>query len=319
MPQLQPLKVSQVIRSGTLLGVILLAVMPHTLRIATVRPLPEPDPDEPLLIAALKARNVSARMVDWHNTDEPWESPIATIVRSTWDYPQSPDEFVTWIDRVEKSGRLANPAEILRRNMHKRYLLALRAEGVPIVETVLVEHSSAINVQSLFDERGWDKIVIKPAISAASWMTLSFTRDQTEHAQEYLETMTLQLKRDALIQPYMHEVLEHGERSLIWIDGQFMHSVRKNARLARQSEHVALAEITDDQLVVAERALQVFARGAPLLYARVDLLQDSHGQQRLMELELLEPSLFLHEHPPALERFADCLARFASSSEKVEK
>lgn len=290
-----------------------MAALPQ-LRIATIRPLPEPDPDEPLLLAALEGREIAARMVSWRDEDEPWEAPIATVLRSTWDYPQAPEAFEQWIDRVEKSGKLLNPASVLRRNIHKRYLLELEQHGIPIAPTVLIEKSSTTSVADLMAERKWDKIVIKPAISAASWMTLSFTREQQQHAQEYLETMTVQLKRDALIQPYMPEVIHHGERSLVWIDGKFTHSVRKGVRLAKQSENVALAEITDDQLVLAKRALEEFAGDAPILYARVDLLKDDAGQQRVMELELLEPSLFLEQHPPALERFATALARFVKKS-----
>jgi O-ureido-D-serine cyclo-ligase len=282
------------------------------LRIATTRPLPEPDPDEPLLLAALHARGIDARMVSWRDSDEPWEQAVATVVRSTWDYPQAPSAYFAWIERLAASGCVRNPPEILRANLHKKYLLELQKRGVAVIDTVMIDRQNPIAITQLFADRGWSKVVIKPAVSAASWMTLSFTRDQHEQAQEYLTTMTVQLDRDALIQPYMPEVSEHGERSLVWIDGEFTHSVRKNSRMAKQDEEVSPAEFDSEQLAVAQFALGEFADGADILYARVDLLRDHRGQHRVMELELCEPSLFLQQSPTALNRFADALARFAT-------
>jgi hypothetical protein len=112
-----------------------------------------------------------------------------------------------------------------------------------------------------------------------------------------------------LVQRYEPAVEGYGERSLIWIDGALTHAVRKNARFAADQENVSNTSvpIADDERALAERVLA--AAPQPLLYARIDIVRDPEGQPRLMELELIEPSLFFAQHPPAVARMAAAIAR----------
>src|SRR5262245_114105 len=109
------------------------------LRVATCMPLPEPDPDEAPLAAALAEAGFDAALVAWDDPGADWDAPIPTILRSTWNYPHRPDAFLAWIDRAAAAAPLLNPPAIVRANVHKRYLLALAARGVPVVPTTLVE------------------------------------------------------------------------------------------------------------------------------------------------------------------------------------
>jgi hypothetical protein len=118
----------------------------------------------------------------------------------------------------------------------------------------------------------------------------------------------LLVDRDALVQPYLPSVETHGERALVWIDGHFTHAVRKTPRWSGENESVSDAlAVEPDERALGELALAPLA--SRLLYARVDVARDERGEPLLMELELIEPSLFLAQHASALSRFVDAIIR----------
>ncbi len=274
--------------------------------IATCRPLPEPDPDEALLLAALGACGVDARVAAWNDPAERWDERVPTLIRSTWDYVHHLDAFLAWIDRVERAAPLWNPARIVRGNVHKRYLLELERRGVPIVPTALVPRATRTSLADLARERGWAELVVKPAVSAASFGTRRFSAGRFVDGQAHLDALLA--GHDVLVQRYEPSVDGWGERALVWIDGAFTHAVRKSPRFSGDDESVSPSlPIEADERAVAERALAPFARD--LVYARVDVARDASGAPRVMEVELVEPSLFLQQHAPALDRLAEAVLR----------
>lgn len=274
------------------------------LRIATCRPLPEPDVDEDLLLEALAARGVDARMAAWNDPREDWDAPVPTLLRSTWDYIHDLPAFERWIARAAAAAPLWNPAGVLRGNLHKRYLLELAGRGVPVVPTDLVSRGAAVTLAERLDARGWRDVVLKPAVGAGSFETHRFTAG-ADAAAEALFTR-LVATRDMLIQPYQASVEAHGERALVWIDGAFTHAVRKSPRFADGVEQVSDAlPVSAAERAVGEAALAPLA--GHLLYARVDVAPDATGNPQVMELELVEPSLFLLQAPAALQRLADAV------------
>jgi glutathione synthase/RimK-type ligase-like ATP-grasp enzyme len=274
------------------------------LRIATCRPLPEPDVDEDLLLAALAERGVAARMAAWNDPDENWDAPIPTLLRSTWDYIHALPDFEAWIARAAAAAPLWNPPQVLRGNLHKRYLLELAARGVPVVPTELVAQGAGGTLAGRLAARGWHDVVVKPAVGAGSFETHRLA-DGASGAGEAL-LARLAATRDVLIQPYQSSVEAHGERALVWIAGTFTHAVRKSPRFADGVEQVSAAlPVSAAERAVGEAALAPLA--AQLLYARVDVAPDAAGQPQVMELELVEPSLFLLQSPPALARLADAI------------
>ena len=274
------------------------------LRIATCRPLPEPDPDEDLLIAALAAAGIEATMCDWRGSGH-WQADGPTVVRSTWDYIHHLDGFRDWLVRASATGPLWNPADVMLDNLDKRYLLSLPARGVPVVPTMLLDRGRTADIAALAAARGWGEVVIKPAVGAGSFETHRVAAGGPEAAAI---SRRLVADRDVLVQPYMASVDSYGERALVWIDGDFTHAVRKTPRFAADSEQVSEAlPITAAERAVGEAAL------APvrdrLLYARVDVAPGPTGDLLVMELELVEPSLFLLQSPPALERLVAGIVR----------
>lgn len=269
------------------------------LRIATCKRLPEVDIDEAPLAAALAAAGIDAELLAWDDPAVDWSAPVPTLIRSTWNYSLDIEGFLAWVDRVSAVAPVWNPPSIIRGNVRKRYLLELAARGVPVVPTQLVEAGAA--APTIDHER----FVIKPEVGAGSLDAKVFTRGDAGIA-EHVAHITRRCP--ALVQPYVASVDGYGERSLVWIDGALTHAIRKTPRFAGDSERIdGPFPITDDERAVAEAALAPVA--SQVLYARVDLAHDDAGQPMVMELELVEPSLFFPRHPPALERFVARLVR----------
>lgn len=271
--------------------------------IATTRPLPEPDPDEPLLLEALRARGLRAEMLAWRDDADRFAEATVTVLRSTWDYAWFGDAFAAWLEAVASVTTLVNPVEVARWNLHKRYLLELADAGVPVVPTRLVERGSDAALAPIVADLGAPRVVVKPAVGAGSYETWAMDADALD-----LDTWArLVAERDTLVQPYVESVHTHGERSLIFIDGALSHVMRKEPRFAGGVEQVTGPWPADDaDRTVADAALATI--DADLLYGRVDLVRDASGAPMVSELELLEPSLFLAQHPPALNALADGIA-----------
>lgn len=275
------------------------------LRVATCRATPKLDPDEAPLALALSAAGVQASWVAWDDPAADWDAPVPTIVRSTWNYALDRDAFLAWAARAARAAPLWNPLDVLVDNTHKRYLLELAARGVPVVPTALVERGEPPRVAA----RGWSRVVVKPAVGAGSLGVRPFEASDPE-AEAYAETLAA--RGEVLIQPYVDSVHEYGERSLVWIDGQLSHAVRKAPRFARDSERVTgPLTIGADERDVAQAALEPWM--GRILYARVDIVRSPGGAPALMELELTEPSLFFAFAPGAADRYVRGLQRLLGS------
>lgn len=243
--------------------------------------------------------------VAWSDPGVDWSRFDAAVLRSTWDYFDRFDEFAPWLDRVSSQTRLINSAALVRWNMDKHYLLDLEGQGVPIVPTVPVEVGSPASLRAVLDERGWERAVMKPAVSGAARLTFLVDRDNIE-AREPLFAQCVE-REAMLIQPFAPSVMERGEVSVVVTDGRCTHAVRKVPRpgdFRVQDDHggtVHHHEPSDAERAAAERA--VAACPEIPLYARVDLVEDG-GVLRIMELELIEPELFFRYCPMAAQRLA---------------
>src|SRR5262249_12830814 len=149
-----------------------------------------------------------------------WDAPIPTILRSTWNYALHPEAFAAWIDRVARAAPLWNPREVVHANLHKRYLVELAARGVPVVPTTIVERNGTIDLAARRE-----RFVVKPEVGASSLDTRAFEPGDPA-AGEHLARLTA--RGAALVQPYVASVHDYGERSVVWIDGELSHAVRKN-------------------------------------------------------------------------------------------
>jgi hypothetical protein len=278
--------------------------------IATCKNPPEPDPDEALLLSALRDSGLDATVLAWDDeltqAAGTFREQDLVVLRSTWNYYEQVDAFVAWVGKVGSATTILNPPSVVAWNAQKTYLVELAERGVDIVPTEFVRRGQARAVADIFAARSWDEVVIKPVVSAGSFRTARFSRASLVPAQSFLEGLVVD--RDAMVQRWMPSVETYGERSLVWIDGEITHAIRKTPRFAGGVEQVSGGiEVADDERAFAVRALAPLA--SELLYARVDLVRDGEGVLRIMELELIEPSLFFRQSALALARFVAAINR----------
>jgi hypothetical protein len=276
--------------------------------IVTCKDPPEPDPDEALMLAALRGANLDATVLAWDddNALAAFGKQDLVVLRSTWNYFERVDAFIAWVAQIAATTTVLNPPQIVAWNAKKTYLAGLETRGIDIVPTEFVLRGESRDVAALFAARGWDEVVIKPVVSAGSYRTERFSRGSVTAAQVFLDRLVEE--RDAMVQRWMPSVETYGERSLVWIDGEITHAIRKTPRFSGGVEQVSgEVSIADDERAFAERAVTPFA--SELLYGRVDIVRDTEGVLRIMELELIEPSLFFRQSPRALARFVAAISR----------
>lgn len=257
--------------------------------------LPEPDFDERPLVEAFAAEGHEAIPVAWGARS--LRDFDGALLRSTWRYFERPEEFRGWLGRAASETVLMNPLALVLWNLHKGYLAKLAERGIATVPTAIVVHGA----QEVSGHALAGDCVVKPAVSCGSWRTRRFRGDRAAAAAFVLE---LARDGDVLVQPYVDDVDQRGERSLVVVGGRVTHAMRKSPRFAGQAEHVTGPHPVEvDEAALAAAALAVLPE-APL-YARVDMARDAGGRPQLMELELVEPSLFFAAQPEAALRLVD--------------
>lgn len=279
------------------------------LGIATCQQSPEPQADDALMLGELVG--VETVAAPWDAPDAPWRSCRAVLLRSIWDYHLRVDEFLAWVERLEAAGTTVwNSAPIVGWNARKSYLKKLEAAGVAIVPTLWLKPREAERWPALIERSGWDEVVLKPLVGASSYLTW---RSSAAGAAERVDRLRrLAAHGGALVQPYLREIEEAGEWSLVYFEGRYSHAVRKRAKGGEFRVQIEFggreepAEPPDSVRRVARRALRA-APGRPL-YARVDGMETAGGFL-VSELELIEPVLFLAAVEGSAARFARAIAR----------
>lgn len=280
------------------------------LALVTAAHLDVPDADRPYIDQALAARSMPARWVVWDDPSVDWSSFGAVWIRSPWDYTTKYAAFLAWVHEVGARVELWNPAAVVAWNSHKSYLLELADQGVAVVPTRLVPAGVPVDLAATMADQHWDGAVVKPAVSVGAVGAQRITRDQAG-AWDEQDRSGSPHPVDRLVQPLVEEVAD-GEVSMIAIDGRITHAVRKvpaPGDFRVQIEHGGQELIhhpTPAERQLAQATLE--AVGPRLLYARIDCVTTPAGPQ-LMELELIEPSLFLGLAPPsALEALTDAVS-----------
>jgi len=292
---------------------------PQIALVTTAEYLPQPASDnwynqqvhleDELLSEGLAQHGILTKRVDWGDLMFNWSSVNCAVIRTTWDYSYRRDEFSQWLNRVSECTQVINPLPLMRWNMDKHYLADLARSGVAVVDTQFVEQGEHCDLGALTAERGWGEIVVKPAVSGGARSTYRATLVQLEELQPVFDRCVGE--EAMLVQPFRPEVLEQGEVSLMVMDGEFTHAVRKTPKAGDfrvQDDHggrVHEYTATPAEIEFALRA--VAACPSTPLYARVDVVSTSTGPQ-IMELELVEPELWMRFHPSSAQRLANAIA-----------
>jgi glutathione synthase/RimK-type ligase-like ATP-grasp enzyme len=279
--------------------------------LVTYAGLPALSADDRLLLAPLAARDIRAEPAAWDDPTVAWGEYDALVIRSTWNYHTSFDAFLAWIGHVEAIRVPTwNPPPMLRWNADKAYLHDLAAAGVEIVPTHWVERRAAASLQEVLGATGWRDVVIKPSVSASAYETWRVTASAL-HAEDEPRFRRLTALGEVMVQPFLPELARDGEWSLMFIAGEYSHAVLKRPRVGDfrvQHEHGGSAEprTPPPHVLSGARAITTRIPGR-WLYARVDGV-DLDARFLLVELELLEPSLFFGADSEAAERFAAAIA-----------
>jgi glutathione synthase/RimK-type ligase-like ATP-grasp enzyme len=277
------------------------------------------DPEGAIDVAlheALDARGIPFERPLWSDPDVDWAAYDLAVVRTVWDYTAARDAFVDWAARAGALTRVENPPDVLRWNTHKGYLMELEERGAPVVPTAWLGRGDRIDLAALCASRGWDEVVVKPAVAAGSDGLVRAGGGAAGHrrAQDALDALLD--AGDVMVQPFRSRIAE-GELSLVAVEGRVTHAVRKvpasgefrvqgrfGGRYARETPSA-------DAVALAEWILE--ALGTPLLFARVDLVLADDGTLELGEVEATEPDLYLEQSEEGTEALIDAIVARATA------
>jgi glutathione synthase/RimK-type ligase-like ATP-grasp enzyme len=269
--------------------------------LATSSELPGLDPDSQLLLPAFENLGVGAVPTVWSDPAVDWAAFDAVVIRSTWDYFDREEEFLAWVKRTGAiAKRFINPPDLVEWNAHKTYLRELADQGVPVVDTQWIESGETATVEHAHG-------IVKPAVSGGA-----------QGLERVSAGATITADVDLLIQPFLASIVDEGELSLFYAAGEFTHMVRKvpaSGDIRVQPEFgsdVRVEEPSDEARETSQTVLDAIGRELP--YARVDLVRAEDGTLRLIELEIIEPQLYLRWAPETAERFASAIAAASRST-----
>ena len=277
-----------------------------TVVFATCLAMPDMQPDDAPLADALRADGVDVATAPWNGPFEPFAAAEVVAVRSPWDYAEAPHDFLRWLQRLEDHGAVTgNSCALMRWNARKSYLLELAERGAPLLPTIAVR-ADAREVANALAALDVDEAVVKPQFGAgASGLTIAQRGDDASCAQA-----AARLGGDGIVQPLITEIAARGETSLTFFAGEFSHAVVKRpaaGSILVQAEHGGSVEAAVPAAEVVQTARDVLSLlPEEPLYARVDLVLAAAGPI-LMEVELIEPELFLRFDARAATRFAAVL------------
>ncbi len=263
--------------------------------------------DYDLSFDAMAALGWQVECVAWDEPGIDWDAYDAVYICTPWDYPANPDLFLGVLAAIDTStAHLINPLPLVHWSLAKTYLRDIEARGGAIVPCLWCEAIDAAMIPGWFDALASDKIVIKPAVGANAQDTYVLTSPvASDLIDELLDVFD---ERAFFVQPFMENVVSEGEYSLFFFNGAYSHAILKTPKahdFRSQEEHGAYirsVNATPGQIAAAERILEL-VEPQPT-YVRADLVRDGNDNYLLMELELIEPSLYLRFDPESPARFA---------------
>jgi len=275
--------------------------------------------DDEALIERLEPMGLSCARPRWDDASVDWSSFDAILIRTTWDYQERLDEFLAWVDRAGDAAPLFNPASVVRSNVDKRYLRTLERAGIPIVPTSWIE--SAIDgegIARLLDSLGAARTgtagALKPVVGAGASGLMLFGREEAEagaaHASEQVG-----LHGGVLLQPAIASVRTTGELSVVLIDGEPTHAVRKVPSPDEWRVQIefggayTMEEAGEQEMDIAKRSVATLGDGEAPLYARIDMVEVEGLGPAVIEAELIEPELFFPMAAWAGDRLGEALLR----------
>ena len=267
------------------------------------------DTDLPLLVRAFGDRGILTDIVNWDDENVVWNSYRAAIVRSPWDYHRRYAEFCVWLDKASTQTTVINSADIIKWNTDKVYLQEMIDADIPVIPTTYVRGAEDL---VLANDLIKGDVVVKPTISAGSNNTERHVNVPASAAAHI--TQLVDRGMVAMVQPYQRFIDERGETGMLYFNGEYSHAFRKGAILATgdnvknglyTEEDIGPRDASREERELGDDVIDFVTQkfGAAPLYARVDVVRGSGGYPVLMELEMAEPSLYLHTSRDSATRF----------------
>ncbi len=260
------------------------------------------------LLPLLQDRGLDITAEIWDDPQVDWNQYDVALLKTPWDYHQKFGQFKDWLQKMKSLNiRLINDYDLVSWNMDKHYLAEIAASGLAIIPSIFLEQGWNASLDPLFEQLGNDKLILKPCVSGGSSNTIML--DKTTASEDQANAAELLFKGDYILQPLMPQISE-GEWSFIFFDGKYSHTIIKKPKAGDFRVQqifggtIEPASPEKHHIHYAEQYVSRFAKGT--LYARVDGLMVD-GQFTLMEIELVEPYLYLSYHPDAVERYYQAL------------
>ncbi len=262
--------------------------------------------DDEQAIEPLAAIGWRASTVSWRQTDIPWEDFDAVIIQSTWDYWNDVPSFLEVLAAINRKTRLANPLDLVHWNLAKTYLIDIEAQGIGIVPTLWPDAIEPPSFRAFFKCLETDELVVKPVVGANGEDAFRVSAADSTERLEWIAGHFV--GRGCMVQRFMSQVVSEGEFSLFFFAGEFSHAILKvpaSSEFRSQEERGAEINLATPEDILLQRAREALSGIDPQpLYARLDFVRDDRGDFAVMELELIEPSMYLRMDPEAPARFA---------------
>jgi glutathione synthase/RimK-type ligase-like ATP-grasp enzyme len=254
--------------------------------------------------------------LSWRQTARPWGDFELVIIRSTWDYQNDVPAFLETLEHINTETLLANRLALVRWNLSKTYMRDLQQRGLGIVPTIWTDSLLAGFLATAQNKLGEGDIVVKPVVGASGYDTFRVSKgDSPERLQDIAARFE---NRGCMIQPFMPNIINEGEYSLFFFSGKYSHAVLKTpagSEFRSQEERGARIRPIQPDNKLLRRAHEAMDTISPSpLYARIDLIRDETEDFLVMELELIEPSLYLSLDSKAPGRLAASIDLWARSA-----
>lgn len=243
-----------------------------------------------------------------------WDEYDVVIVRSTWDYFQRIEEFLAVLQSIEDSNAiLYNSRNLIEWNMRKTYLRVVGQKGISVIPTMWVKTLDHANIVESFIKYDTNEVVVKPQVGLNALNTFRLRKSDLQNNT----VLPSEIKgQSMMIQPLMTSIADGGEYSLVFINGQYSHAVVKRPKSGdfRVQEHLGGRTLKHDPSPASLDFATEVLRALPEkpFYARVDFVKEK-GTYLLMEIELIEPSLYYNIVPEAVPLFVKGLEERSAS------
>ena len=270
--------------------------------------------EDKLIITALEAKGLKVYRTNWDNPDFDFRTTKYVLFRAIWDYFDRFPEFSKWLSVVSQQTMLINPSEQIVWNIDKHYLKDLEDNGVNIVKTNFIEIGDKRTLKQVIIDSGWEDVILKPAVSGGARHTYKIKPGESDKQETVFREL---ISTEAmLLQPFQKNIMEKGEVSFMVFGGKYSHAVLKKAKTGDfrvQDDHGGTLhpyEASPEEVGFVQNVMAK-CKTVPV-YGRVDVTWDNDGDLALVELEIIEPELWLRESSDSPQILAKAVLDFIS-------